>query len=116
MKNPSILIFSQAMELGGVERSLLGLLDAIDYDRYDVDLFLMRHSGELMPYLNPKANLLPEIPQYASLAVPMVSLVKSGQLGVLCGRLEQQYAPAISAKSEGLCFLAHGEDAIPGVF
>ena len=50
---PSILIFSQAMELGGVERSLLGLLDAIDYDRYDVDLFLMRHSGELMPYLNP---------------------------------------------------------------
>lgn len=84
---PSILIFSQAMELGGVERSLLGLLDAMDYDRYDVDLFLMRHSGELMPYLNPKANLLPEIPQYASLAVPMASLVKSGQLGVLRGRL-----------------------------
>ena len=26
---PFILIFSQAMELGGVERSLLGLLDAI---------------------------------------------------------------------------------------
>ena len=85
---PSILIFSQAMELGGVERSLLGLLDSIDYDRYNVDLFLMRHSGELMPYLNPKANLLPEIPQYASLAVPMVSLIKNGQFGVLCGRLQ----------------------------
>lgn len=89
---PSILIFSQAMELGGVERSLLGLLDSIDYDRYDVDLFLMRHSGELMPYLNPKAKLLPEIPQYASLAVPMASLVKSGQLGVLCGRLSGKLA------------------------
>lgn len=89
---PSILIFSQAMELGGVERSLLGLLDAIDYDRYDVDLFLMRHSGELMPYLNPKAKLLPEIPQYASLAVPMASLVKSGQLGVLRGRLQGKHA------------------------
>ena len=89
---PSILIFSQAMELGGVERSLLGLLDAIDYDRYDVDLFLMRRSGELMPYLNPKAKLLPEIPQYASLAVPMASLVKSGQLGVLRGRLKGKLA------------------------
>ena len=89
---PSILIFSQAMELGGVERSLLGLLDAIDYDRYDVDLFLMRHSGELMPYLNPKAKLLPEIPQYASLAVPLASLVKSGQLGVLRGRLKGKLA------------------------
>ena len=92
MKKPSILIFSQAMELGGVERSLLGLLDSIDYDRYDVDLFLMRHSGELMPYLNLKAKLLPEIPQYASLAVPMASLVKSGQLGVLCGRLKGKFA------------------------
>ena len=89
---PSVLIFSQAMELGGVERSLLGLLDSIDYDRYDVDLFLMRHSGELMPYLNPKANLLPEIPQYASLAVPMVSLIRSGQFGVLCGRLQGKLA------------------------
>ena len=89
---PSILIFSQAMELGGVERSLLGLLDSIDYDRYDVDLFLMRHCGELMPYLNPKARLLPEIPQYASLAVPMTSLVKSGQLGVLRGRLRGKLA------------------------
>lgn len=26
----TILIFSQAMELGGVERSLLGLLDSIE--------------------------------------------------------------------------------------
>ena len=92
MTKPSILIFSQAMELGGVERSLLGLLDAIDYDRYDVDLFLMRHSGELMPYLNPKAKLLTEIPQYASLAVPMASLVKSGRFGVLCGRLKGKLA------------------------
>ena len=89
---PSILIFSQAMELGGVERSLLGLLDAIDYDRYDVDLFLMRHSGELMPYLNPNAKLLPEIPQYASLAVPMTLLLKRGQLGVLSGRLKGKLA------------------------
>ena len=89
---PTILIFSQAMELGGVERSLLGLLDAIDYDRYNVDLFLMRHSGELMPYVNEKANLLPEIPEYASLAVPMISLVRHGQLRVLCGRIRGRLA------------------------
>ncbi len=86
------MIFSHAMELGGVERSLLGLLDVIDYDRYDVDLFLMHHSGELMPYINPKANLLPEIPQYASLAVPMVSLLKKRQLHVLFGRLRGKIA------------------------
>ena len=91
---PAVLIFSQAMELGGAERSLLGLLDAIDYDRCDVDLFLMRHSGELMPYLNPGASLLPESRRYASLAVPMQSLIKGGQLGVLCGRLRGKLAAA----------------------
>ena len=61
MQKRKIFVFSQAMELGGVERSLLGLLNSIDYDRYDVDLFLMRHSGELMPYLNPNAKLLPAL-------------------------------------------------------
>lgn len=92
MDKPSILLFTQSMYLGGVERSLLGLLDALDYDRYDVDLFLMRHDGELMPYLNPQTNLLPEIALYASLAVPMTSLVKSGQYGVLAGRLRGKCA------------------------
>ena len=92
MTKHTILIFSQAMELGGVERSLLGLLDSIDYDRYDADLFLMRHSGELMTQLNPKVNLLPEIPQYASLAVPMTSLLKKGQIDVLCGRIKGKLA------------------------
>lgn len=89
---PSILLFTQSMYLGGVERSLLGLLDSIDYTNYSVDLFLMRHAGELMPYLHPQANLLPEIPQYASLAVPMSSLVKSGQYSVLAGRLRGKLA------------------------
>lgn len=93
---PTILIFSQAMELGGVERSLLGLLDSIDYDRYDVDLFLMRHSGELMPYLNPRANLLPEIPQYASLAVPMVSLIGSGSSACCSGGCKESLRRSVS--------------------
>lgn len=28
-----------SMFIGGAERSLLGLLDAIDYNKYDVELF-----------------------------------------------------------------------------
>ena len=43
-----IIILHFNMELGGAESSLLGLLDTIDYDRYDVDLFLYAHEGELM--------------------------------------------------------------------
>jgi len=81
-----ILIFSHAMELGGAERALLGLLENIDYSRCQVNLFLMRHAGELLQYLPEKVNLLPEIPQYASLAVPIGQVIRQGQFLVAAGR------------------------------
>lgn len=81
-----ILIFSHALELGGAERSLIGLLHALDYSRVCVDLFLMRHTGELMPHIPAQVNLLPELPQYASLAVPFKNVLKRGQFGVALGR------------------------------
>lgn len=81
-----ILIFSHAMELGGAERALLGLLENIDYSRCQVNLFLMRHAGELLQYLPEKVNLLPEIPQYASLAVPIGQVIRRGQFLVAAGR------------------------------
>lgn len=59
-----IIILHFNMELGGAESSLLGLLDTIDYDRYDVDLFLYAHEGELMSMLNPNVRLLPEMKAY----------------------------------------------------
>lgn len=82
-----ILIFSHAMELGGAERVLLGLLEAIDTTRFDVDLFLMRHEGELLKDIPAKIHLLPEIPQYACLAVPIKQVLRQGQFDVAYGRL-----------------------------
>ena len=81
-----ILIFSHALELGGAERALIGLLHALDYERMQVELFLMRHEGELMEQIPEQVKLLPEKPQYASLAVPMKRVLKKGQLGVALGR------------------------------
>jgi len=69
-----ILVIGPGMELGGVERSLLGLLDTINYDQYDVDLFLLNHSGELLHLLNPRVNLLPEIQAYALISSPILQL------------------------------------------
>ncbi len=86
-----ILILSHALELGGAERALLGLLEHLDYERYQVDLFLLRHEGELLPYLDPRANLLPQDPDYSCLAVPIGNVLKRGKFliawGRLCGKL-----------------------------
>ena len=81
-----ILIFSHAMELGGAERALLGLLEALDYSKISVDLFLMRHSGELMSNIPKEVNLLPENPAYSCMAVPIGEVLKKGQFMVANGR------------------------------
>ncbi len=83
----SVIIISHALEIGGAERALLGLLEAFDYSKYDVSLFLMRHEGEFFDLLPEKVHLLPEIKEYTGLAVPMSSIVKKGLFGVAAGRI-----------------------------
>ncbi len=90
-----ILIVSHAMELGGAERALLGLLEALDTERCRVDLFLLRHSGELMKHIPKKIELLPEISQYACLAVPISRVIRRGCLSVAVGRW---YGKRLAAK------------------
>jgi glycosyltransferase involved in cell wall biosynthesis len=82
-----ILIAMQYMEIGGVERSLLGLLDAFDHSRFEVDLFLYRHSGELMKFIPREVRLLPEIAAYTTLTRPIAAIVREGYPGIAWGRL-----------------------------
>lgn len=88
----SILIVHHWMELGGAEKALLGLLAHIDKNEYDVDLFLCRHSGELMPEIPEWINLLPEDKHAADIARPMASLIKDGDFKVLWGRMRGKAA------------------------
>ena len=66
------------MELGGAERALLGLLEILDVSQYDVDLFLMRHSGEMLKDIPYYVNLLPE-----NYYVITITSVDDGYIGVL---------------------------------
>jgi len=43
-----VLITACSMDIGGIERSLAGLLNAFDYEKYDVDLLLFSRKGELL--------------------------------------------------------------------
>lgn len=79
------------MEIGGVERSLLGLLDSFDYSRFDVDLFVYRHSGELMQFIPSQVNLLPEIPAYTTLTRSITQIVRERYWKIALGRLKAKY-------------------------
>ena len=83
----SLLIVSHALELGGAERSLIGLLDALDPEIWDVDLFLLRHTGELMEHIPSHVRLLQQIPEYTVLARPMKDTLREGHLLLTAARL-----------------------------
>lgn len=72
-----ILFIMPSMFIGGAERSLLGLLENIDYTKADVSLFLYRHEGEFMPFIPEQVHLLPPMDAYATFDVPIKSLLLS---------------------------------------
>lgn len=87
-----LLIVSHALGLGGAERSLIGLLDALDPAEWDTDLFLLRHEGELLDQIPPHVNLLPAIPACTVLARPMKDTLKEGHTLLTAARLAGKLA------------------------
>lgn len=93
-----IFIAMHYLEIGGAETSLIGLLHSFDYTRYDVDLFLYAHRGELMKYIPKEVNLLPEERKYAQLEIPIVQVLKQGSWDIALGRLWGKYKYARYAR------------------
>lgn len=96
MNKPRIFIVMHYMEIGGAETALIGLLNALDPARVDVDLFLYDHRGEMMQFIPEWINLLPQIPKYSVLERPIVELVKRGFWGIATARL---WAKCLSQKA-----------------
>ena len=80
-----ILIVSHAMELGGAERSLIGLLNVLDPKRYE--MFLLRHEGELLEYIPEYVHVLPKVAAYTVLARPMKDTLREGHFWLTGVRL-----------------------------
>lgn len=97
----SLLIVSHALELGGAERSLIGLLDALDPAVWEVDLFLLRHEGELMPEIPEHVRLLPRMPAYTVLARPMADTLREGHFLLTAARLAGKIAAAGYTRRHG---------------
>lgn len=102
-----IFISVYYLHIGGVERSLLGLLNTIDTTNYDVDLFIFSHEGELMKSIPANIKILPEIKQYAQLNQPLKNLFFSGHLKIGLVRLWAKFLFFWDNKKE------HFKDATP---
>ena len=92
VRKPRIFINMHYMELGGAERALIGLLNALDTNLVDVDLFINQHTGEFMPLIPEKINLLPEKKGYNAIERPMKQIIKEGHVLIALARLHSKRA------------------------
>ena len=104
---PRILILIHYLEIGGAEISLIGLLNAIDKARYDVDLFVYSHQGELMQLIPDGVNLLPEVRKYSTIERPMKEVLREGYVDIVAARLLAKIHHRIYRRTHTI----NGEDA-----
>ncbi len=86
-----LLFVMESMASGGGERSLLSLLQLLDYEKYDVDLFLFYRGGLFFKMLPEQVNVIEHGENFKIFARPLKDSVKAflkqGKLGLAINRL-----------------------------
>jgi len=79
-----LLLAIDSLTIGGAEKSLVTLLNLLDYSRYEVDLQLFAYGGAFTQFLPNEVNLLPPLsytqflnkPLYSQLSSPRIFLAR----------------------------------------
>lgn len=87
-----VLITSFDMEIGGVERSLIGLLSHFNYTDHEVDLLIYSHTGDFMTLLPSEPHLLPENPQYKTFRQGIKEVLLNRYFSLAVARLYANFA------------------------
>lgn len=91
MEKKNLLFVIPSLAAGGGEKSLVNLLSRIDYDLYNVDLFLFDHKGIFMDFLPQQVSIVPIPKNYNLFSLPLkkslISLLLRGKLLLAVNRL-----------------------------
>ncbi|UVI31533.1 glycosyltransferase [Paenibacillus spongiae] len=86
-----LLFIMPSLAAGGGEKSLVNLLSQLDYDKYQVELFLFNHDGIFMEYLPPEVRVLPLQQTYKWFTLPLfqsvLKLLKERKFSLVFNRL-----------------------------
>lgn len=97
-----ILITSFDMNIGGVERSLINMLDNFDYEKYNIDLKLYRNEGDLFNLINTNVNILEETRACRTFGVPLSQIIKNGEYGLASARIIAKIKASIVGKLKNI--------------
>lgn len=105
-----LLIVSDSLRVGGIQRSLENLLDIIDYNKYDVTLFLFHSDSELNKKINKNvkvvgsnkmlkiANMLPKEARQKGLLYFIIRKIIAGLCAVWGANLVYKFMFMFEAK------------------
>lgn len=102
MNKKNILIVADSMDIGGIEKSLIAMLDCFDYENYNVDLRLYKNSGELFNQINPKVNILSQSEELEKFFYGMYELFKKGEFKIFFKRLRAKVVSNIFGKFKNM--------------
>jgi len=97
-----ILIASFDMEVGGVERSLISMLNSFDYNKHEIDLMLYRHQGDFMPLLPKMPTLLQEDKYYSTFRKSIGEIIREKNYTLAFSRLLSKLHTSFYKKVKGL--------------
>ncbi|MCM3724915.1 glycosyltransferase [Neobacillus cucumis] len=98
----NILISVYNMEIGGIERSLINMLECFDYGKYNVDLLIFHHVGEFLSLIPKSVNILPQVGEYTVFRKPVTICLKERQYSLALIRVLSKYFAKIKASTRKL--------------
>ncbi|MDP4083177.1 MAG: glycosyltransferase [Bacillota bacterium] len=91
----NILISVYNMEIGGIERSLINMLENFNFDQYNVDLLIFHHTGDLLNLIPKQVNILPQIGELSVFRKPISQCIREGYYLFSLLRVISKYAAKI---------------------
>ena len=85
-----LIFFSKHMEIGGLEKALLNLLNSLDFDRYQVTLVLEEKHGDFLALLDRRIKVL-EYRLSTCRFVPLRKLINFTKRWLWIGKNRDQY-------------------------
>lgn len=58
MEKKKVLFVVHHLTIGGVQKSLVSALNAMNYDKYDITLYIQKNRTILLPYINKNVNVI----------------------------------------------------------
>ncbi|MBT2736741.1 glycosyltransferase [Bacillus sp. ISL-7] len=98
----NILISVYNMEIGGIERSLINMLESFDYQKFNVDLLIFHHVGEFMSLIPKSVNILPQVGSYSVFRKSVTLCIKERQYSLAFIRVLSKYLAKIKSKARDL--------------